>query len=269
MGPDALRVRSCGRRPSLGQGSHDHTATSARRRREVQNAGNPMVHGLAETRRWTRVLAEAARDAAPRGLPIFLAVIMPFPSASLPGMAAHAPCSVDRSSCSGSTLCGFPHRRFTDRGGQFCTDAVAYSRGPARGFEAFRRSVRPVPLGHLASVALALGGPPERAALEETEAQLCRHAPHRRRRNCPRRLRAFLERVAAAEGLRIVSLDVDFPAPSHRAPARGNEAVPRVATFREALWYAGAPHDSGLVLASLDLVELIPSSTTAVRTALR
>lgn len=68
-------------------------------------------------------------------------------------------------------------------------------------------------------------------------------------------LRAFLERVRAANGLLHVSLDVDFLDPSI-APAVGT-TVPGGATFREAHLVMEMLHDSGLVT-SLDLVELNP-----------
>ena len=77
-------------------------------------------------------------------------------------------------------------------------------------------------------------------------------------------LRAFLERVAAENGLLHVSLDVDFLDPSI-APAVGT-TVPGGATFREAHLVMEMLHDSGLVT-SLDLVELNPFLDERGRTA--
>ncbi len=68
-------------------------------------------------------------------------------------------------------------------------------------------------------------------------------------------LRAFLDKVQAAQGLLHVSLDVDFLDPSI-APAVGT-TVPGGATFREAHLVMELLHESGLVT-SLDLVELNP-----------
>lgn len=65
----------------------------------------------------------------------------------------------------------------------------------------------------------------------------------------------FLARVAEANGLLHVSLDVDFIEPGI-APAVGT-TVPGGATFREAHLVMEMLHDSGLV-SSLDLVELNP-----------
>ena len=78
-------------------------------------------------------------------------------------------------------------------------------------------------------------------------------------------LRAFLERVAAANGMLHVSLDVDFLDPSI-APAVGT-TVPGGATFREAHLIMEMVHDSGLAR-SLDLVELNPFLDERGRTAL-
>ena len=71
-------------------------------------------------------------------------------------------------------------------------------------------------------------------------------------------LRAFLDRVRAANGRLHVSLDVDFLDPGI-APAVGT-TVPGGATFREAHLIMEHVHDSGLAT-SLDLVELNPSLT--------
>jgi arginase len=77
-------------------------------------------------------------------------------------------------------------------------------------------------------------------------------------------IRAFIERVAAANGLLHVSLDVDFLDPAI-APAVGT-TVPGGATFREAHLAMEMLHDSGLVT-SLDLVELNPLLDERGRTA--
>ncbi|NDR55261.1 arginase [Aliiruegeria sabulilitoris] len=79
-----------------------------------------------------------------------------------------------------------------------------------------------------------------------------------------RLLEPFLDRVAAANGLLHVSLDVDFLDPAI-APAVGT-TVPGGATFREAHLVMEMLHDSGLV-SSLDLVELNPFLDDKGRTA--
>ncbi|PYG26674.1 arginase [Pelagimonas varians] len=77
-------------------------------------------------------------------------------------------------------------------------------------------------------------------------------------------LRAFLDRVVAANGVLHVSLDVDFLEPDI-APAVGT-TVPGGATFREAHHVMELLHDSGRVT-SLDLVELNPFLDDKGRTA--
>ena len=77
-------------------------------------------------------------------------------------------------------------------------------------------------------------------------------------------VRHFLDRVAAADGLLHVSLDVDFLDPAI-APAVGT-TVPGGATFREAHLVMELLHDSGLVR-SLDLAELNPFLDERGRTA--
>ncbi|MFQ5437223.1 MAG: arginase [Paracoccaceae bacterium] len=79
-----------------------------------------------------------------------------------------------------------------------------------------------------------------------------------------RPLRAFLDRVHAANGVLHVSLDVDFLDPAI-APAVGT-TVPGGATFREAHLIMEMLCDSGLVH-SLDLVELNPFLDERGRTA--
>ncbi len=78
-------------------------------------------------------------------------------------------------------------------------------------------------------------------------------------------LRAFLERVVAANGMLHVSLDVDFLEPGI-APAVGT-TVPGGATFREAHLIMEMLHDSGLVT-SIDLVELNPFLDDRGKTAM-
>ena len=78
-------------------------------------------------------------------------------------------------------------------------------------------------------------------------------------------LRAFLQRVRAANGRLHVSMNIDFLDPSI-APAVGT-TVPGGATFREAHLVMEMLHDSGLVT-SLDLAELNPFLDHRGQTAL-
>jgi len=77
-------------------------------------------------------------------------------------------------------------------------------------------------------------------------------------------LSAFLDKVASANGMLHVSLDVDFLDPGI-APAVGT-TVPGGATFREAHHVMEMLHESELVT-SLDLAELNPFLDERGRTA--
>lgn len=262
MGPDALRVAGLARAAAeLGHRVTDMgnlTAVPA----EVPAPANPAVHALSETVGWTRVLAAAAREAAPRGMPIFLGGDHAVSLGSLSGMAAHAqglgrPLFVLWLDAHADF-----HTPLTTESGNLHGTPVAYAAG-LPGFDAFPPLAAPVPLGHLCFIGLRSVDPPERAALEGTEATL---VDMRRidEDGIATPLRAFLERVAAANGLLHVSLDVDFLDPAI-APAVGT-TVPGGATFREAHLVLELLHDSGLV-ASLDLVELNPFLDDRGRTA--
>ena len=77
-------------------------------------------------------------------------------------------------------------------------------------------------------------------------------------------LKAFLKRVADANGVLHVSFDVDFLDPA-AAPGVGT-MVPGGATYREAHLIMELLHDSGLVR-SVDIVELNPFLDERGRTA--
>lgn len=262
MGPDALRVAGLVRAAAeLGHRVTDLGNLSATPA-EVPAPANPAVHGLAETVGWTRVLAAAARNTALQGLPIFLGGDHAVSLGSLAGMSEHA------------QALGRPlfvlwldahadfHSPLTTESGNLHGTPMAYVAGQP-GFDAFPPIAAPVPLGHLCFVGLRSVDPPERAALVGTEATL---VDMRRidEEGIGAPLRTFLGRVAAANGLLHVSLDVDFLDPSI-APAVGT-TVPGGATFREAHLVLELLHDSGLV-ASLDLVELNPFLDDRGRTA--
>ena len=121
----------------------------------------------------------------------------------------------------------------------------------------------PLPEENVAIIGLRSVDPDEREALQNT-------AIHRvdmrdiDESGIARPLSAFLDRVAAAQGMLHVSLDVDFLDPSV-APAVGT-TVPGGATIREGHLMMEMLHDSGL-MTSLDLVELNPFLDERGRTA--
>lgn len=262
MGPDAYRVAGLAQAAeSLGYTVTD-MGNLAAEPAEVPPHRNPAVHSLSETVGWTRTLAAAAREAAPRGMPIFLGGDHALAAGTVSGMAAHA------------ADIGRPlfvlwldahsdyHTPDTTESGNLHGTPVAYFTGRP-GFDGFPPLAATVPPENLCMIGLRSVDPPEREALAETEATLVdMRAIDENGIVAP--LRDFLARVEAAGGILHVSLDVDFLDPSI-APAVGT-TVPGGATFREAHLVLELLHDSGLVR-SLDLVELNPFLDERGRTA--
>ncbi len=262
MGPDAFRtaglaeaLRTLGHTVTdLGNITPDHVP-------EMTHA-NPAVYRLAETVGWTTALARTAVETAPKGLPIFLGGDHALALGTVSGMASHA------------YAVGRPlfvlwldahsdyHTPLTSETGNLHGTPLGYVTG-RDGFDAFPSLVAPVPTENLCLIGLRSVDAEERSALSRTEADL---VDMRRidEVGISAPLTAFLERVAAANGLLHVSLDVDFLDPSV-APAVGT-TVPGGATVREAHLAMELLCDSGLVT-SLDLVELNPFLDERGRTA--
>ncbi len=223
---------------------------------------NAALHKLSETVGWTSALARAASAAAPHGTPIFLGGDHALAAGTVSGMAVHA-ASIKRPLF---VLWLDAHTDYhtpdTTTSGNLHGTPVAYVTG-RDGFDAFPPLAVAVPCENLCMIGLRSVDAAERAAVEQTEMTLVDmrqidedgiRAP----------LAAFLERVAAANGLLHVSLDVDFLDPSV-APAVGT-TVPGGATVREAHLVMEMLSDAGCV-ASLDLVELNPFLDDRGRTA--
>ncbi|WP_428925447.1 arginase [Marinibacterium sp. SX1] len=261
MGPDAYRT--AGLAGALEELGH-----------RVEDRGNlaPAPHGPEaeddpifqhqRTIGWTQALTGAAEAAMADGLPIFLGGDHALSLGSVAGAAAHArrvgrPLFVlwldahsdyhtPRSSTSGN-LHGTP---------------LAYVTGRP-GFDGFPPVPAPVAPDNICIIGLRSVDAAEREALQAS-------AIHRHdmreidETGIARPLAAFLDRVAAADGLLHVSLDVDFLDPAV-APAVGT-TVPGGATVREAHLVMEMLHDSGR-MTSLDLVELNPFLDERGRTA--
>ncbi len=253
MGPDAFRTAGLAQAiTALGHSVTD-IGNLAPANVTVGEPKNPLVHMLAENVGWTKTLAQAAQDNAPKGLPIFLGGDHALSLGSVAGMAAHAK-SLGRPLF---VLWVDAHSDFhtpatTDSGNLHGTP-VAYVTG-CPGFEDFPPLPAVVPTQNVAMIGLRSVDDAERAALGELDVTLIDmrmidevgiRAP----------LAEFLDRVAAANGLLHVSLDVDFLDPSV-APAVGT-TVPGGATVREGHLVMEMLNDYGLVC-SLDLVELNP-----------
>jgi arginase len=141
---------------------------------------------------------------------------------------------------------------------------MAYATG-LQGFEGFFPAVtNPINPQNVCMIGIRSVDPAERAALSTAGVTVHDMRAIDENGVAPL-LDAFLKRVAAADGILHVSLDVDFLDPGI-APGVGT-TVPGGATFREAHLIMEMLHDSGLVR-SIDLVELNPFLDERGRTAL-
>ncbi len=264
MGPDAFRtaglaetleelghsVRDAGNvvLPALGTLSHPNAA----------------VHDLAETVSWAEALRDAAVEAAQGcDLPIFLGGDHSLSIGTVPGVAQH------------SAAMGRPqfvlwldahpdiHSLESTESGNLHGTPVAYFTGQP-GFDGvYPKLAATVPPEQVCMLGIRSVDAAEREALAQTGIDVHdMRAIDEHGIRAP--LRAFLERVEAANGALHVSLDVDFLDPDI-APAVGT-TVPGGATFREAHLVMEMLCDSGLV-SSLDLVELNPFLDERGRTA--
>ncbi|MCF2904022.1 arginase [Octadecabacter sp. CECT 8868] len=217
---------------------------------------------LPQTVGWTRTLHNAAVEAAPKGLPIFLGGDHSLALGTVTGIADHA------------ANVGKPlfvlwldahtdyHTPDTTSSGNLHGTPVGYFTG-RDGFDAFPVVNNPVPTANICMIGLRSVDPEEHAALADTDMHIAdMRAIDEFGIRAP--LAHFLDRVVAADGLLHVSLDVDFLDPDI-APAVGT-TVPGGATLREAHLIMEMLHDSGRVT-SLDLVELNPFMDERGRTA--
>ncbi len=262
MGPDAFRVAGIG----------EALATLGHRVRDAGNLGAgdlpalphgaPGVHALAETVAWTRALAAASEAAMAEGLPIFLGGDHAISLGTVTGVAAHAAKAGRPQFVLWLDAHADFHTPRTSASGNLHGTPLAYATG-RDGFAGFPAVAHPVPDGNVCLIGLRSVDGAERDALAASGA-----SAHDMREidetGIAAPLRAFLDRVAAAQGALHVSLDVDFLDPSV-APAVGT-TVPGGATLREAHLVMEMLCDAGLVT-SLDLVELNPFLDERGRTA--
>lgn len=223
--------------------------------------GNPAVHHLAETLGWTAALAREGRAAMGQGMPIFLGGDHSLSLGSVAGVAAHAADSGRPLFVLWLDAHSDIHTPETTESGNLHGTPVAYLTG--RDFAPFPPFPAPVPPERVCLYGLRSVDPAERAALVEADFHLA-DMRELDEQGVTAPLRAFLARVAVADGLLHVSLDVDFLDPGI-APAVGT-TVPGGATVREAHLVMELLHESGLV-SSVDLVELNPFLDERGRTA--
>ncbi|WP_299374455.1 arginase [uncultured Tateyamaria sp.] len=260
MGPDAYRTAGLGRAlADLGHtvSDQDNVAPGA-----FTETGHDRLHAPQETIAWTRALSTTATEACAQGVPVFMGGDHALSLGTVHGLAAHA------------AALGRPlfvlwldahtdyHTPATTASGNLHGTPVGYITG-RDGFDGFPPVPHPVPHDRIAMLGLRSVDRAERAALQDTDVTYV-DMRHIDEHGIAKPLAAFLDRVAAANGLLHVSLDVDFLDPSI-APAVGT-TVPGGATMREAHLVMEMICDSGL-LTALDLVELNPFLDERGRTA--
>jgi len=225
---------------------------------------NTALKGLAEVAAWTQVIADAAHHAAADAIPIFMGGDHSLSAGTLTGLARRA----REQSRAFYVLWLDAHTDFhtltSTRTGNLHGVPIAYATGQI-GFEGFFPPLEAaVQAGNICMMGIRSVDPDEREPLRA--AGITVHDMRSIDENgVVPLLDSFLDRVAAADGLLHVSLDVDFLDPGI-APGVGT-TVPGGATFREAHLVMEMLHDRGLV-SSVDLAELNPFLDERGRTAL-
>jgi arginase len=217
---------------------------------------------LPETIAWAEGLATAAQEGIAKGFPIFLGGDHAISLGTVAGIAQYAKNASRPLFVLWLDAHSDFHTPLTSESGNLHGMPVAYILG-CEGFDAFPPFPAPVPSRNMCLFGIRSIDRAEHSALLKKEI-----AVHDMRvldeRGVVAPLREFLGRVADANGLLHVSLDVDFLDPSI-APGVGT-TVPGGATFREAHLVMELLHEHDLVT-SLDLAELNPFLDERGRTA--
>lgn len=225
---------------------------------------NVNIHSLAEARSWIKAIAAATYESAQNSdMTIVLGGDHSIAAGTVPALAKHA------------QDCGQPffmlwldahpdmHQLTTTQSGNLHGTPVAYMLGCDGFQDHFPPLLAPVTAENICMMGIRSVDRAERRLIEETGVIV-----HDMRaideQGISVLLRAFLDRVAAANGRLHVSLDVDFLDPDI-ACAVGT-TVPGGATFREAHLIMEMVHDSGLAY-SLDIAELNPALDEQSKTA--
>lgn len=261
MGPDAYRT--AGLVESLEELGHQviDMGNVIAPKKEL-TAPDDKIHDWAETIAWTEALAEAAEDAIQKGFPIFLGGDHSLAAGTVTGVARQANAQNRPQFVLWLDAHSDYHTPTSTDSGNLHGTPVAYFTG-RDGFDGFPALRHPIPQENVCMIGLRSVDGAERDALQASA--IYRHDMREiDESGIARPLAAFLKRVADANGMLHVSLDVDFLDPSV-APAVGT-TVPGGATVREAHLVMEMLHDSGL-MTSLDLVELNPFLDERGRTA--
>lgn len=251
MGPAAYRVAGLSQAlQELGHGVEDRGDVTM-----TPDSGatcpNSAVHALAETLGWTAALRKSTFEALKTGFPIILGGDHSLALGSVAGAAEYARARARPLFLLWLDAHSDFHTPMTTTSGNLHGTPVAYIAG-REGFEAFPPFPAPLAPENICLFGIRSVDPAEHAALLNHDIEI-NDMRVLDEHGIVKPLRAFLERVKAANGMLHVSLDVDFLDPSI-APAVGT-TVPGGTTIREAHLVMELLHESGLVT-SLDLVEL-------------
>ena len=264
MGPSAFRTAGLVTElRNLGYAVEDRGNIAPAPLRELRHP-NGVIKALPETVAWTEAIAESAYRASGDGMPIFIGGDHSLSAGSMTGLARRA--AKEGREFFVLWLDSHPdfHTLQTTTSGNLHGVPMAYATG-LEGFEGFFPAVaNPINPENVCMIGIRSVDPAERAALSTAGVTVHDMRAIDENGVAPL-LDAFLKRVAAADGILHVSLDVDFLDPGI-APGVGT-TVPGGATFREAHLIMEMLHDSGLVR-SIDLVELNPFLDERGRTAL-
>jgi arginase len=253
MGPDAYRTAGIAEAISdLGHSVED-IGNLTPKEVAVAEPENSPIYKLAENVGWTHTLMQAAQDAAPKGMPIFMGGDHALAAGTVAGMAAYAQAQNRPFFALWLDAHSDIHTPNTTDSGNLHGTPVGYVTG-RDGFDAFPPLPAQVDMANICMIGLRSVVAAEHAILQGGDVTLVdMRMIDEQGISTP--LQSFLDRVAAVNGMLHVSLDVDFLDPSV-APAVGT-TVPGGATVREGHLVMEMLSDSGLVT-SLDLVELNP-----------
>ncbi|MGB3405985.1 MAG: arginase [Jannaschia sp.] len=263
MGPDALRTAGLG----LALTELGHSVTDAGNLHplalDVPPTGNPAIRDLDLCAGWVAALQEAASGVAQDVVPIFMGGDHLMAAGTVPAMAARATASGKKLFVLWLDAHSDIHDFASTESGNLHGTPVAYFTGLADFTPQFPPLTTIVEPENICMIGLRSVDPHEKRVLAGTDI----HVADMRtidETGIAAPLRAFLDRVEAADGHLHVSFDVDFLEPDI-APAVGT-TVPGGATFREAHLVMEYLHDSDRVT-SMDIAELNPFMDDRGKTA--
>lgn len=263
MGPTAYRVAGLASAlTELGHQVSDWGDMSIDADTQTPPAGDNNAHAQRQTIAWIKMLAGTSHKAMAKGFPIFLGGDHSMSMGTVAGVAAHAKDMGRPLFVLWLDAHSDFHTPLTSQSGNIHGMPVAYIAGCA-GFDAFPPFPFPVPAHNICLFGIRSVDAAERAALRERDLSI-NDMRVLDEQGIVAPLRAFLQKVAAVNGMLHVSLDVDFLDPPI-APGVGT-TVPGGATFREAHLVMELLHEHDIVT-SLDLAELNPFLDERGRTA--